>query len=187
LLERLRDRADSEAWERLIDLYSPLLSGWLRRHELQSADEDDLVQEVLLIVAREAPRFEHTGRPGAFRNWLRTILANRLHEFWRERRVRPAATGDSDFTALLDQLVDPDSSISHLWDQEHDEHVARRLLAMIEPQFAPSTWQAFRRVVLEGARPDAVAAEMGLTVNAVFIAKSRVLQRLRSESRGLLD
>jgi RNA polymerase sigma factor (sigma-70 family) len=187
LLERLRDRADSEAWQRLVDLYSPLLSNWLRRHALQNADEDDLVQEVLLTVAREAPRFQHSGRPGAFRNWLRTILANRLREFWRDRRLQPSGTGDSDIVGMLDQLEDPDSSLSHLWDQEHDQHIARRLLAMIEPQFAPATWQAFRRVVLEGARPDAVAAEMGLTVNAVFIAKSRVLQRLRSESRGLLD
>ncbi|HZV05747.1 MAG TPA: RNA polymerase sigma factor [Gemmataceae bacterium] len=187
LLERLRDRADSEAWQRLVDLYSPLLSGWLRRHAMQSADEDDLVQEVLLTVAREAPQFQHSGRPGAFRSWLRTILANRLREFWRDRRLQPAGTGDSDIVGMLDQLEDPDSSLSHLWDQEHDQHIARRLLAMIEPQFAPATWQTFRRVVLEGARPDAVAAEMGLTVNAVFIAKSRVLQRLRSESRGLLD
>jgi RNA polymerase sigma factor (sigma-70 family) len=187
LLERLRDRADKEAWQRLVDLYTPLLAGWLRRHTLQDADVDDLVQEVLATVAREAPRFQHSGRPGAFRHWLRTILANRLREFWRERRLRPTATGDSDVAGMLDQLEDPDSSISHLWDQEHDQHIARRLLAMIEPQFAPSTWQAFRRVVLEGARPDSVAAEMGLTVNAIFIAKSRVLQRLRAESRGLLD
>jgi RNA polymerase sigma-70 factor, ECF subfamily len=187
LLERLRDRADREAWQRLVDLYSPLLSSWLRRHALQNADVDDLVQEVLVTVARETPRFQHSGRPGAFRHWLRTILANRLREFWRERRLQPAATGDSDFAGMLDQLEDPDSGISHLWDQEHDQHVAGRLLAMIEPQFAPSTWRAFRRVVLEGARPDAVAAEMGLTVNAVFIAKSRVLQRLRAESRSLLD
>ncbi len=187
LLERLRDRADSEAWQRLVDLYSPLLSGWLRRHAMQSADEDDLVQEVLLTVAREAPQFQHSGRPGAFRSWLRTILANRLREFWRDRRLQPAGTGDSDIVGMLDQLEDPDSSLSHLWDQEHDQHIARRLLAMIEPQFATATWQTFRRVVLEGARPDAVAAEMGLTVNAVFIAKSRVLHRLRSESRGLLD
>jgi RNA polymerase sigma-70 factor (ECF subfamily) len=187
LLERLRDRADNEAWQRLVDLYSPLLTGWLRRHALQNADMDDLVQEVLMTVAREAPRFHHSGRPGAFRHWLRTILANRLREFWRERRLMTAATGDSDFAGMLDQLQDQGSGISHLWDQEHDQHIARRLLAMIEPQFAPSTWLAFRRVVLEGARPDAVAAEMGLTVNAVFIAKSRVLQRLRAESRGLID
>lgn len=187
LLERLRDRADAEAWQRLVDLYSPLLFGWLRRHALQDADVDDLVQEVLMAVAREAPQFQHSGRPGAFRHWLRTILANRLREYWRSRRLRPKATGDSDFAALLDQLEDPDSGISHLWDQEHDRHVVRHLLAMIEPQFAPTTWQAFRRVVLEGARPDAVAAELGLTVNAIFIAKSRVLQRLRREAHDLLD
>jgi RNA polymerase sigma-70 factor (ECF subfamily) len=187
LLERLRDRTDAEAWRRLVDLYSPLLTCWLRRHALQSADVEDLVQEVLMTVAREAPQFRHSGRPGAFRHWLRTILANRLREFWRARRIRPAATGDSDFAVLLDQLADPDSGISRLWDQEHDQHLARRLLAMIEPQFAPATWQAFRRVVLDGARPDTVAAELGMTVNAVFISKSRVLQRLREEARGLLE
>lgn len=187
LLERLRDRADAEAWQRLLDLYSPLLSTWLRRHALQDADVDDLVQEVLLTVAREAPKFQHSGRPGAFRHWLRTILANRLREFWRERRLRPTAAGDSDFVKMLDQLQDPDSGLSHLWDQQHDQHIVRRLFAMIEPQFASSTWQAFRRVVLDGARPDTVAAELGLSVNAVFIAKSRVLQRLREEGRILLD
>jgi RNA polymerase sigma factor (sigma-70 family) len=187
LLERLRDRADAEAWQRLVDLYSPLLSAWLRRHALQDADVEDLVQEVLLTVASEAPQFEHSGRPGAFRHWLRNILTNRLREFWRGRRLRPVATGDSNFADLLDQLQDPNSGISHLWDQEHDQHIVRRLLAMIEPQFAPSTWQVFRRVVLDGARPDAVAAEFGLTVNAVFIAKSRVLQRLRQEAREFLD
>ncbi|HEY7428636.1 MAG TPA: sigma-70 family RNA polymerase sigma factor [Gemmataceae bacterium] len=187
LLERLRDRSDAEAWQRLVELYTPLLSGWLRRHALQAADVDDVVQEVLAVVAREAPHFRHSGRTGAFRHWLRTILANRLREFWRARHTQPMASGDSNLAEMLDQLEDPGSGISRLWDQEHDQHVARRLLAMIEPQFTPSTWQAFRRVVLEGARPDAVAAELGLTINAVFIAKSRVLQRLRAEGRELLD
>jgi RNA polymerase sigma-70 factor (ECF subfamily) len=187
LLERLRDRSDAEAWQRLVELYTPLLSEWLRRHSLQIADVDDLVQEVLEVVAREAAHFRHSGRTGAFRHWLRTILANRLREFWRARHTEPMVGGDSNFADMLDQLEDPDSGISRLWDQEHDEHIVRRLLAMIQPQFTSSTWQAFRRVVMEGARPDAVAAELGLTVNAVFIAKSRVLQRLREEGRELLD
>jgi RNA polymerase sigma-70 factor, ECF subfamily len=187
LLERLRDRNDTEAWRLLVDLYTPLLTGWLRRYALQDADMDDLVQEVLAAVVREAPQFRHSGRAGAFRHWLRTILANRLREFWRMRQSQPRGTGDSDFVQMLDQLEDADSGISRLWEREHDRHVARRLLERIEPQFAPSTWQAFRRVVLEEARPDAVAAELGLTVNAVFIAKSRVLQRLRQETRDLLD
>ena len=150
LLERLRDRADAEAWQRLVDLYTPLLTGWLRRYSLQTSDVDDLVQEVLTAVVRDIPRFEHNRRPGAFRHWLRTILANRLREFWRARRTRPTATGDSDFAAMLDQLADPDSGISHLWNEEHDRHLAGRLLGMIEAQFAPSTWQAFRRLVLDG-------------------------------------
>jgi RNA polymerase sigma-70 factor (ECF subfamily) len=187
LLQRLRDRTDAEAWQRLVDLYTPLLSGWLRRHALQASDAEDVVQEVLATVAHELPHFEHSGRPGAFRHWLRTILVNRLREFWRGNRARPTAAGGSDFAQMLDQLADPDSGLSQLWDQEHDQHVARRLLAMIEPQFAPSTWQAFRRVVLDGAKPDVVAAELGLSVNAVFIAKSRVLHRLRQEARELLD
>jgi RNA polymerase sigma-70 factor (ECF subfamily) len=187
LLERLRDRNDAEAWRVLVELYTPLLTGWLRRYALQGADVDDLVQEILAAVVREAPRFRHSGRPGAFRHWLRTILANRLREFWRARRSQPTGTGDSDFVQMLDQLEDPESGISHLWDQEHDRHIARRLLEKLEPRFAPSTWLAFRRVVLDEARPDVVAAELGLTVNAVFIAKSRVLQRLRQETRDLLD
>ncbi len=187
LLERLRDRADAEAWQRLVELYTPLLTGWLRRHALQPSDVDDLVQEVLAAVARDIGRFEHNRRVGAFRHWLRTILANRLREFWRAQRARPTATGESDFADILAQLEDSGSGLSRLWDREHDEHVVRRLLAMIEPQFTPSTWQAFRRLVLDGERPDAVAAELGLSVNAVFIAKSRVLQRLRQEGRDLLD
>jgi RNA polymerase sigma-70 factor (ECF subfamily) len=84
-------------------------------------------------------------------------------------------------------LEDPASGLSRLWDEEHDRHVVRRLLERIEPDFQPSTWRAFRRQVLDGAPPVAVAAELGLSVNAVLIAKSRVLQRFRQEARGLLD
>jgi RNA polymerase sigma-70 factor (ECF subfamily) len=87
----------------------------------------------------------------------------------------------------LDEWEDPNSDLSRRWDREHDEHVSRRLLELIEPEFAPSTRRAFRRVVLEGAPAATVAAELGISVNAVFIAKSRVLGRLREEGRGLLE
>jgi RNA polymerase sigma-70 factor (ECF subfamily) len=187
LLERLRTQPDSASWQRLVDLYTPLIQGWLRRHFLPDADVDDLVQEVLSVVVRELPRFEHNHRPGAFRSWLRTITAHRLREFWRSQRHRPVATGGSDFAQMLEQLEDSSSGLSRLWDEEHDRHIAQRLLQLIEVDFAPSTWQAFRRLVLDGASPDTVAAELGLSVNAVFVAKSRVLRRLRQEQRGLLD
>jgi RNA polymerase sigma-70 factor (ECF subfamily) len=88
---------------------------------------------------------------------------------------------------VLEQLEDPNSALSQLWDREHDQHVTRRLLELIEPEFSATTWQAFRRVVLEGAKAAEVAAELGITANAVWIAKSRVLARLREELRGLTD
>ena len=185
LLDRLRHQPDDGSWRRLIDVYTPLIRGWLRRHGVSPQDADDLTQDVLAVVVRELPRFEHAGRPGAFRSWLRTVTVNRARNFSRQRLAHPPAGGGTDFGKLLDQLEDPNSAPSRLWDEEHDRHVARRLMALVEPDFEPSTWRAFRRVVLDGVKPDAAAAELGLSVNAVLLAKSRVLRRLRQEMRGL--
>jgi RNA polymerase sigma-70 factor (ECF subfamily) len=187
LLERLRRRPDEAAWRRLVDLYTPLIHGWLRRHLLPPADADDLVQEVLAVLVRELPRFEHNGRPGAFRAWLRAITVHRLRDFWRARRYRPQAPGDSDFLAKLDQLEDPASGLSRLWDEAHDRHVVRRLLELIRPDFRPATWEAFEGIMLRGERPTAVAERLGVSLNTVLLAKARVLHRLREEGQGLID
>ncbi len=165
-------------------LYTPLIQGWLHRHGLGHADAADLTQEVLAVLVRELPHFQHDGRTGAFRAWLRLITVHRLRDFWRARQARPQAAGGSDFARLLDQMEDPASDLSRLWDREHDQHVARGLLAYLEAQFEPSTWTAFRRTVLDGARAAAVAAELGLSVNAVLIAKSRILRRMRQEMQA---
>jgi RNA polymerase sigma-70 factor (ECF subfamily) len=186
LLDRLVDK-DARAWDQLVSLYTPLIQAWLRRQAAPTSDDQDLVQEVLTVVLRRLPEFEHNGRPGAFRAWLRSITVNCLREFWRSKRLRPLASGGSDFQQWLDQLSDSSSVLSRLWDREHDVHVMKRLLERIEPEFAASTWQAFRRVGLEGAEPEVVAREVGISVNAVFIAKSRVLARLRQEAQGLVD
>lgn len=185
LLDRLRLEPDDGSWRRLVDLYTPLIQDWLRRQGLQQEDANDLTQEVLAAVVRELPKFRHDERPGSFRAWLRQITVNRMRYFWRSKRYRPLATGDSDFAHRLEQLEDPQSVLSRLWDQEHDQHVSRKLLELIEPEFTATTWQAFRRVVLEGAKAAEVAAQLGITANAVWIAKSRVLARLREELRGL--
>src|SRR5690348_14344538 len=97
LLERLRLQPDEASWKRLVDLYTPLIHNWLRRYSLPASDSDDLTQEVLQVLIRELPHFQHDLRPGAFRRWLRNVTVNRLRMFWRERRLRPTATGDSDF------------------------------------------------------------------------------------------
>jgi RNA polymerase sigma-70 factor (ECF subfamily) len=185
LLDRLSGPSDPDAWRQLVELYTPLLSSWMARYRIQPADADDLVQEVLLAVSREMPRFRHSRQPGAFRGWLRTILVHRLRNYWRKQRRPDAAPGA--VQQQLDQLEDAASHLSHVWNRDHDQQVLNRLLAMIQPRFAPDTWQAFHRVVIEGAAAETVAAELNISLNAVYIAKSRVLSQLRGEAAGLVD
>jgi len=187
LLQRLNDRSDSVAWRRLIDLYSPLIKAWLRRHGVSAIDAEDLTQDVLGVVVREVARFRHNGRTGAFRTWLRAITVNCLRQSLRSRRLRAPAPGSPDIATALDQLEDPASDLSRHWDREHDQYVLDRLLELVEPEFAITTWQAFRRQVVDGMAAKAVAAELGMTVNAVLIAKSRVLSHLRHEAEGLVE
>jgi len=187
LLERVKSDPQSSSWQRLVEIYEPLVRGWLGRHRLIDSDADDLVQEVMSVVVRRLPDFEHNGRMGAFRTWLKTITTNCLRDYWRAGRRRPRATGDSDFQQVLAQLEDPSSSLSQSWDQEHDRHVTRKLLEMLRGDFEPTTWRAFQRTALEGAAAAQAASELGISSNAVFIAKSRVLARLRQEAAGLIE
>lgn len=184
LLERLRLSSDPAAWQRLVELYTPYIQGWLRRQSVQSADVEDLTQEVLRSVVRALPDFQHDLRRGAFRRWLRTITVNHLRSFWRARRPQ---TLSEEAGQLLDRLEDPASDLSRMWDEEHDRHVVRRLLELIQSEFEPNTWRAFHLVVLEGRSAGEAAAELGISANAARIAKSRVLARLRQESDGLID
>jgi RNA polymerase sigma-70 factor (ECF subfamily) len=154
---------------------------------VQDSDADDLTQDVLLVVLRELPRFEHNRRPGAFRRWLRTILVHRVRDFWKRRRRTPTATGATSFHQQLDQLADDASPVSQRWDREHDEHVMQQLLEAVRPGFAPQTWQAFHLQVIEGRRADAVARELGLSLSSVYVAKSRILTALRREAEGLIE
>jgi RNA polymerase sigma-70 factor (ECF subfamily) len=187
LLDRLAGGSPGDDdWRRLCGLYQPLLRAWLGRAGVDGADAEDLMQDVMLVVFREVGQFSRRGR-GSFRAWLRAILANRLRDHFRKCRHRPTATGDSAFAERLDELESPGSSLSALWDREHDEHVVAALLRQVQPHFTGPTWQAFRRHVLEGADAAAVAEELGLSLNSVLLAKSRVLKRLRQELGGLLD
>lgn len=187
LLDRLHAAPDPASWDRLTGLYTPLIRGWLRRHNVRPDDADDLAQDVMVVVVRRFPDFQHNRRPGAFRAWLRAITVNCCRDHWRANKARPAAPGGPDFGGFLDQLSDPTSEMSREWDREHDLFVVRRLLALIRPQFEPKTWEAFRRVALDGEPAATAAAALGLTPNAVFIAKSRVLAKLREEAEGLVE
>jgi RNA polymerase sigma-70 factor, ECF subfamily len=187
LLTRASNGSDQEAWRRLTELYQPLIGRWVRPHVAQRADAEDVVQEVLTALVRELPRFDHNQRPGAFRAWLRTITVHRLRRYWEKRDGRPAPAGGPEQREALDQLADPTGELARTWDEEHDRHITRTLLTSIRLEFQPAKWRAFQRQVQDGCPAADVAEELGMSVNAVLIAKSRVLKRLREKAEGLVD
>jgi RNA polymerase sigma-70 factor, ECF subfamily len=178
---------DEESWKDLDDLYRPFVSNWLRQQNLPESDRDDLTQEILVSVAKSLPSFQHPGRPGAFRSWLRAIAANRLSDYWRSREPRAPLSGSSEVAQLLNELADPESALNRLWEEEHDRYVLRCLFDLVAQEFEQNTFQAFRRLALDDATGAEVAAELGMSVGAVYVAKSRVLQRIRAEAAGLID
>jgi RNA polymerase sigma-70 factor (ECF subfamily) len=178
---------EADAWKDLTDLYRPLILGWLNRQGVPARDLEDLSQDVLLSVVKHLPRFEHSGQRGAFRAWLRTILCSRTADYWRVLDAGTQAQGGSGATAALQQLADPDSDLNRQWDAEHDRYVLDCLLDLVAEEFEPTTLRAFRRLALDGASGAAVAEELGLSVAAVYVAKSRVLARIRQEAAGLID
>jgi RNA polymerase sigma-70 factor (ECF subfamily) len=185
LLDRLKDAPpDASDWGRLQDIYLPLITRWLRRIPGLGDDSDDLAQEVFVVMVRELPRFERQ-REGSFRVWLRQVTVNKVRTF-RKRLGRKPVAGMDLTDGFLDRLAEPNSELAREWDLDHDRHVFQKLLAIVQPDFQPNTWEAFRRFAIDGHRAVEVAAQLGLNVNSVLQAKSRVLKRLREEAGELL-
>ena len=187
LLGRAADPSDSDSWDRLVELYVPLLRRWLRQYEVQDCDADDLTQDVLAVLMQELPKFEHNRQVGAFRNWLRRVLVNRLRNYWRDRQHRPPAQGGSTLAEQLNQLEDERSQLSRAWNEQHDRDVIASLMEVIRPRFQEKTWQAFHRQMFDGERPERIAAELQMGLGSVYMARNRVLSALRQEAAGLVD
>jgi RNA polymerase sigma-70 factor (ECF subfamily) len=178
---------EADAWKDLTDLYRPLIIRWLNRQGVPAVDLEDLSQDVLLSVVKHLPAFEHSGNRGAFRSWLRTIVCNRTTDYWRAIGAGAPASGGSGAIAALQQIADPDSDLNRQWDEEHDRYVLGCLLDAVDEEFEPATLRAFRRLALDDAGGAEVAEELGMSVAAVYRAKSRVLQRIRQDAEGLID
>jgi RNA polymerase sigma-70 factor, ECF subfamily len=178
---------ETNAWKDLTDLYRPVILGWLNRQGVPARDLEDLCQEVLLSVVKHLPGFQHSGQRGAFRSWLRTLLCSRTADYWRALDRVAQAGGGSGARAALHQIADPDSALNRQWDEEHDRYVLNCLLDLVDEEFEPITLKAFRRLALDGVSGAAAARELGMSVAAVYVAKSRVLARIRQEAEGLID
>jgi len=183
LLSRLRQPNQPEAWGRFVELYTPLLLYWVRRQGFPDADREDLVQEVLVKLIRELPTYER-GEGQSFRGWLFRVTVNQCRDFCRRKTTRPlpGANGLSGVS-----VHSPSSQLEELDEASYRRLLVDRGLELIRADFNDTTWTAFTRLMVEGRAAADIAAELNLTVNAVYQARHRVLTRLREELGGLLE
>lgn len=178
MIGELQSGAETDAWRRFLKIYGPLMVRWNMDHGVQSADAADVAQEVALFVFNNIHKFERR-HPGAFRAWLRAIAVNKI------RRLRSGRN-----EAGLDAIGAGDVRDRHsggTWAADYCEGILLRGLHVIRKEFEPNTWAAFEGVYLGDGDPAEVGRRLGLSRNAVYIARSRVLARLREVLRGIID
>lgn len=184
LLQGIRDH-DRTAWQRIVSIYSPLVYGWTRRAGFQQADAADLTQEVMLAVLGHAARFEKRSPSDRFRAWLRTICKNKINDRYRSQKAAPDGRGGTTANAQLQEMEEvvsnPASDASDLESDLEKVRLRRRALEQAKGMFKENVWLSFWRTAVEGDHPADVAEDLGMTVWAVYKAKTRVLQRLRTE------
>jgi len=180
LLERLQQPNEPAAWPHFIQLYTPLLCHWARRLGLQGPDAEDLVQDVFTVLVQKLPEFRYDPSR-RFRAWLWTITVNKHRE--RQRQAAPVLQAD---LGPLPEAEVPDVAEA-ISEAEYRQYLIQRAMELMRTEFEPATWQAFWEFVVNERSAAEVAQELGLTENAVYLAKGRVLRRLRRELEGLLD
>ncbi len=183
LLVRLKEQ-DPLAWRRLTALYGPEVYRWGRRAGLRAEDAEDVGQEVFRSVAAKLADFRRENPGDSFRGWLWTITRNKIRDHWRASAGRDEAVGGSAFHDRLGQVpAEPEDSSG----SGTSGGLVHRALELVRSDFEERTWQAFWRDAVEGRAAAEVADELGIKPNAVYIAKSRVLSRLRAELGDLIS
>jgi RNA polymerase sigma-70 factor (ECF subfamily) len=188
LLVRIRDSRDQEAWRQFVQLYAPVVYGFARKRGLQDADAADVMQDVLRSVAGAAGRLDYDPSRGTFRSWLYTVARNKVFNFLDGRRHKLGqGSGDSGVRERLEELAQPEWDLAASWDQEYERNLAALAMRRVQGEVQPATWQAFWRTAVEGQSAAEAGAALGMTAGAVYVARSRVLARLKEEVKRLQE
>lgn len=185
LLIGIRDRGDHRAWSQFVQIYQPLIHGFARKHGLQEADAADLTQEVLRAVARAVERLDYDPRRGSFRGWLFTVVRNKLRNFLESRQRRVQGSGDTGVQEVLNEQPTPGQTSEADWDREYERRLFTWAADQVKGTVQENTWQAFWHTAVEGKSGQDVARALDMSVAAVYLAKSRVMARLKEQIRSL--
>jgi RNA polymerase sigma-70 factor (ECF subfamily) len=186
LLVRLRDGRDHQAWGQFVELYGAVVYGFARKRGLQDADAADVMQEVLRSVAGAAGRLNYDPSRGSFRGWLFTITRNKIFNFLEAGRHRLGrGSGDSGVREQLEAQPESEWGLARSWDEEYERNLAAVALRRVQAEVQPTTWQAFWQTAVENRPAREVAEALGMTAGAVYVARSRMLARLKEEVQRL--
>ncbi len=186
MLLRLRDVGDHDAWSQFLRDYGPMLYRFVRSRGLQDADASDLVQDVLRSVGTSIGRLDYAKEKGGFRAWLFTITRNKLYTFFEKKQRSIPAGNDSAQFALLNQTSDVQNELEEQWEHEHKRLLAARAMETVKPAVEPNTWSAFELTAVDGLTASEAGKQLNMSSGAIYVAKSRVTARLRSEIERLL-
>lgn len=180
LLQQLQSATDQIAWSRFVELYTPLVHRWVGDLGVIDPDRSDVVQDVFIVLLRKLPEFAYE-QTKSFRGWLRTITINKTRDLLRrQNRMTEAKTLDG-----MEQDLAADSE--SILQKEYREYLLRSAMNLMREHFSESTWRACWLHVAEGQPAKAVATQLNMTENAVYLARGRVLKRLRQELYGLWE
>jgi RNA polymerase sigma-70 factor (ECF subfamily) len=183
LLVRLRDPRDEDAWKEFVDLYVPVIYGFARKQGLQDADAVDLAQEVICAVSGSVGRLDYDPRRGAFRNWLFTVVRRKLANWRRAHKHDPRGGGEPQTQYLLEQCPAPDIAQAE-WDAEWEQRLFAWACEQVRRDVSAASWQAFWKTAVDGQPIKEVAGGLGLSVAAVYLARSRIVARLKELVRS---
>jgi RNA polymerase sigma factor (sigma-70 family) len=179
LLIRLRNNADNTAWTEFVTLYTPLLYSYAIQRGLQEADAADIAQETSRQVFKNIGRLDYDPARGTFRGWLLTIARNLIRQHVNQRAKTAVGTGDSQMNQVLANIES--STDDDQWEQEYRTRLFHLAAERIKSEFQQKTWKAFWMSSVEARDAGEVAETLSMTIGAIYIARSRVIKRLREE------
>ena len=179
LLLRMQRPDDQDAWRMFVDLYAPLIYGFGRKHGLQDADASDLTQDVLRSVSNAMKNGKYDSSRGSFRGWLMVVTRNALYKQLKRGTRQPSGTGDTEEQVRLQEI--PFAVTEEDWNEEYQKRLFEWACDQVRDEFRDKTWDAFWRTAVKGEKVQQVCDDLGMSAGAVYVAKSRVLTRLKEQ------
>jgi RNA polymerase sigma factor (sigma-70 family) len=186
LIMRLPDRQDVQAWDEFVSIYEPLIYRLARSKGLQHADAQEVVQEVLIAISKTVEHWQPDARLGRFRDWLFRISRNFVINYLTRRKYRGIGTGDSRIADLLAEQIVPDEESSHWFSMEERREVLQYCARLLQESCDGKQWRAFWLSTVQQLPVSEVAQTLQMSTGAVYIARSRMMNRLRLEVKRVL-